>query len=401
MDVWKASYQALVIQCYVNEYIWSVSPDELIKLKQIKSQIIAQSFSNKESLSINCYKFACFRPMYGEFDQEILADGFGGTLLEKLLICDAATESELVAFIPRHGGIEKSEADVMRQHYEKNPYPRWIKTGLHFKPKTLFEFTKARSLGVRKDSIPDTNRPRVLVAGCGTGQNSLTAAQRYLRCSVLAVDFSLKSLCYAQRKTNEYGFKNIEYLHADLLQLNSIGTFDVIECGGVLHHLEDPIEGFRVLSSILNEGGLFLIGLYSKAARRPVEEVKRLISKHQFNTDIDGLIKCRDYLIKLDDPNVHTLLGWSDFYSTSEFRDLVFNEREHCFELNQIAKILNDFSLEFLGFEGRDHFFKERFKERFPNESDSKDLGAWAQFEKENPSTFAGMYQFWAQKKHN
>ena len=72
---------------------------------------------------------------------------------------------------------------------------------------------------------------------------------------MLAIDLSLTSLCYAKRRTQELGIKNMEYGQADVLQLQAIGrTFDIIEASGVLHHLADPLAGWRVLLSILRSG---------------------------------------------------------------------------------------------------------------------------------------------------
>ena len=45
-----------------------------------------------------------------------------------------------------------------------------------------------------------------------------------------------------KRKTRELGLKNVEYAQADILKLQSIDrSFDVIEAGGVLHHLQSRL----------------------------------------------------------------------------------------------------------------------------------------------------------------
>ena len=49
-------------------------------------------------------------------------------------------------------------------------------------------------------------------------------AERYLNANILGVDLSLTSLAYAKRKTEESGLKNIEFLHADILQLNNLNN---------------------------------------------------------------------------------------------------------------------------------------------------------------------------------
>ena len=80
----------------------------------------------------------------------------------------------------------------------------------------------------------DKEAPRVLIAGCGTGQHSLGTADRFKESKVLAIDLSLASLAYAQRKTNEFGVSNIHYAQVDILNLEKLNNkFDVIESVGV------------------------------------------------------------------------------------------------------------------------------------------------------------------------
>ena len=70
--------------------------------------------------------------------------------------------------------------------------------------------------------------------------------QRFRDIRILAIDLSLSSISYAIRKTREAGITNVEYAQADILKLGDIArTFDIIESGGVLHHLADPFVGWR------------------------------------------------------------------------------------------------------------------------------------------------------------
>ena len=79
-------------------------------------------------------------------------------------------------------------------------------------------------------------RPEVILTtccqGCGTGQQSISAAQGFGDGAMLAVDLSVASLAYAKRKSAEYGLQ-IEYGQADILELASLAReFDVIESIG-------------------------------------------------------------------------------------------------------------------------------------------------------------------------
>ncbi|WP_180490095.1 class I SAM-dependent methyltransferase, partial [Escherichia fergusonii] len=87
---------------------------------------------------------------------------------------------------------------------------------------------------------------------------------------ILAIDLSLSSLSYAIRKTKELGLANLRYAQADILALGNEKTFDVVDSSGVLHHLKNPLAGWRRLAGLVRPGGLMHIGLYSATARADI-----------------------------------------------------------------------------------------------------------------------------------
>ena len=95
------------------------------------------------------------------------------------------------------------------------------------------------------------------------------------------MDLSLASLAYAQRKSNELCFPNIDYLQADILHLHQMGKeFDIIESSGVLHHMDEPMAGWKVLVDLLKPGGLIKIGLYSELARSQIVKTRGFLSSY-------------------------------------------------------------------------------------------------------------------------
>jgi SAM-dependent methyltransferase len=144
-------------------------------------------------------------------------------------------------------------------------------------------------------------RPRpidILVAGCGTGQQAIVTARLFANARVLAVDLSLASLAYATRMSRALGVRNIEYAQADLLELAALGrTFDVIEASGVLHHLADPMAGWRVLLSMLRPLGLMHIGLYSKIAREQIRAARAYFAGEGRRPTPSDIRRCRRDLL--------------------------------------------------------------------------------------------------------
>ena len=290
--------------------------------------------------------------------------------------------------------------DVSRQvraQYEQNPYPRWIKTAPIGHATTLDSYlAKFASFRAHAAASPD-----VLIAGCGTGQHVATVALQFTALNILAIDLSRASLAYAQRATRALGLTGIDYAQADIMALGALDrSFDLIDSSGVLHHLADPFAGWPVLLSLLRPGGVMRLGLYSALGRQDVAAVRQFVAARGYTGDAaehpampagaDGL--------RAGHAAAHHRRD-SDFFSTSECRDLLFHVQEHNLSLPQIADFLAANALTFLGFEGCATGY-QRYAQLFPDDPAMADLARWARIENESPRLFFNMYQFWIQKPH-
>src|SRR5581483_6470350 len=154
------------------------------------------------------------------------------------------------------------------------PTPRWVKSAALVRPVTLDDHIRLQFPQVPVQPLGKAEVD-ILVAGCGTGRETIEMARWCTGAKILAIDLSLASLGYAQRKTNELGLANIEYAQADLLKLASLGrTFDVVEAISVLQALADPAEGLRALLSVLRPGGFLRIGLPRTAGRDDIRAAR-------------------------------------------------------------------------------------------------------------------------------
>ena len=261
---------------------------------------------------------------------------------------------------------------------------------------SVFQLAEGLDLKIKDVELCKVQSPQILIAGCGTGQHSIEAATRYKNCNVLAIDLSLRSLAYAKRKTEELGINNIKYMQADILDLLKLGRqFDIIESAGVLHHMGNPMEGWKVLTDCLKLGGLMRIGLYSATARASIVRVRKEIAKAKKIDPLDMKI-FRRKLIKSKHEHHKLILLSPDFFNLSSLRDLLFHVQEHRFTLPQIENYLSELALDFCGFESPTIVKKYKLQHQDPD--DLFDLKKWDAFEKENPHTFSRMYQFWCQK---
>jgi SAM-dependent methyltransferase len=172
--------------------------------------------------------------------------------------------------------------------------------------------------------------------------------------------------------------------------------FDIIESAGVLHHMDEPMAGWRVLTDLLKPGGLMKIGLYSELARHFIAEVRKEITLLGVETSESEIRKFRRSLAESNDENHQLLTMSSDFFSLSTLRDLIFHVQEHRFTLPQIKNCLDELGLNFCGFTTKDAI--SNFRGFHGEEADIYDLALWHQYEESNPRAFATMYQFWCQK---
>ena len=199
---------------------------------------------------------------------------------------DHMRERELRDLIPRLTAIEDEVSQRVRLQYEENPYPRWVHAAGQVVPVSIDRYLREQFPTGAFTPLNKTTTLDVLIAGCGTGQIAVASAQKYLGARVLAIDLSLGSLCYAKRSTPGDVAPHIEYAQADILRLASLDrNFEVIDSSGVLHHMADPFEGWRILLSLLQPGGLMHLGLYSEAGRRDVWAARNFIAERGFGVN--------------------------------------------------------------------------------------------------------------------
>ena len=387
----------LSIHCFVNEYVFFESYEETRLVEELQAKITKTVTQSEQPELIKILCLASYRQLNQyNWCQKIEA-------LDKLkqvkaiLIEEPLSERLIAKDIPILGKISDDVSLKVREQYEENPYPRWMKIGVSIKAKPIAAVCDELKLQLHSENIKNTTAPFILIAGCGTGQHSIGTASRFSNCHVTAVDLSLASLAYAQRKSNELGLINIDYLQADILHLHQMGKeFDIVESAGVLHHMEEPMAGWRVLVDLLKPGGLMKIGLYSEYARQHIVEARKEITELRVGKSNADIRKYRQSLTDSHNKNYQLLTTSSDFFSLSRLRDLIFHVQEYRFTLPQIKNCLEELGLKFCGFENK--FAISNFRELLGNHADIYDLVLWNQYEEKTPLAFSGMYQFWCQK---
>jgi tetratricopeptide (TPR) repeat protein/2-polyprenyl-3-methyl-5-hydroxy-6-metoxy-1,4-benzoquinol methylase len=390
---------ALARQCFINEYVFVETEEEIQQARQLQGALGAALASGAPVPALWPVAIAAYAPLHTLPQAQTLFQRSWPEPLRGLFeqqVREPLQERQLRETIPALTAIADEVSLAVQRQYEEMPYPRWIKPAPVGRPTSIDWYLRNQFPLAPLRDLAKRDHLDILIAGCGTGQHSIETAQRFAPAKVLAADLSLSSLSYAKRKTQGLGLSNIDYAQADLLQLGSTGrSFDVIEASGVLHHLRDPAAGWRVLLSLLRPGGVMHIGLYSALARADIRAARAFIAERGYGRTAADIRQCRqDLLACADGTPLKNVSKYADFFTVSECRDLLFHVQEHQLTIPEIKAFLTDNKLAFLGFANAP---ARAYRARFPDDPAMTDLDHWHEFETENPTTFVNMYQFWLQ----
>ncbi|WP_236065945.1 class I SAM-dependent methyltransferase [Prochlorococcus marinus] len=401
----KPFTEALATQCFLNEYVYAQSPEEEELVNWlIKNSRVSQDLFNQYLAIIACYKPIHQLNLSSEWLKNYPRPCYESRALLQTQLEEPKKEERIKVSI--QSGLEIADAISLKVQaiYEANPYPRYRHADHTHKSltKKISEIIKLEST---TDYLPfsealSTNhaQPKVLIAGCGTG-NQVIAASRYKNAQITSIDLSRSSLAYAIRKTQEYKMNNVSFKKMDLLDVIDLSEkFDTIECSGVLHHMENPAKGLTALNNQLKPNGYIKLGLYSEIARHDITKARNRIKQLGLKSTVNCIKEFRQQVLQGEFKELTNLPNFGrDFYSLSEFRDLCFHVQEHLFTTESLQALLDNHGLIFCGFILPESILKV-YKEQFPDDSDMTNLNNWGRFEEQQPTTFSGMYQFWAYK---
>ncbi|GEM_PF-2862763 len=413
----RAFCYALADQCFLTEYAYWESPDEKMWCESLAETINATlksggSISDPFPIAV----LACYRSLSTYDWAETLADQYTGTerdsfaMLVRRHIHEPRMEREIAAALPEISSITDSVSLKVKAQYEENPYPRWAgRTQLAIHP--FPKFIQGRYPNADPTYLSTIECPDILYAGCGTGQHIMFNVYGLKDWSATAIDLSRASMAYAKRQLEAYGLRRISFQICDILNVSMLGkSFDLIECVGVLHHMSDPIAGWKALLDVLRPGGIMSVGLYSQVARKGINDAQKYIQAMQYKSTSQDIRRFRRDLIDAArkpreslHPDLRPLANsdirnFLDFYSLSMCRDLAFHVQERTYSISEIAEIIEDLGLQFLGFTFLPMELTRKYCQQFPDDPECTNLANWAEFEQAHPHIFRGMYLFGVQK---
>jgi 2-polyprenyl-3-methyl-5-hydroxy-6-metoxy-1,4-benzoquinol methylase len=399
---------AIALQCFSNEYVFDVQADEAAVVDTLQGRcesMVETRAKPSDDLEACLSLVAMYRPLH------LLdcARKLGAVALEdwsaimqpliKRTLLEPLEEQTIERSIEILGQIKDTTSQVVRAQYEEHPYPRWLSLS-QFEPLKLGHFLERCFPHFAAPAFLNKSTTRVLVAGCGTGSEALVLARAHAPARIVGIDLSRRSLAYAIRMARKFEVPNVRFLQGDVLDVKGLHEqFHAVVCVGVLHHMAEPLQGWRALTEVLVPGGVMQIGLYSKCAREVVAAARKHIRENSLRPIAKDIKAFRKQILSGSDNELIDLTESEDLYTLSTCRDLLFHVSEHRFELTQVERALSDLGLRFIGFDlPLVSTVTQLYRELFPEDREMTQLSTWARFEAEYPATFAGMYRFWCQK---
>jgi 2-polyprenyl-3-methyl-5-hydroxy-6-metoxy-1,4-benzoquinol methylase len=392
---------ALSAQNFLNEYVNTVSNEEKIVLEAMKEELLVLENWSQVSEQFKLLIFSCYEGL-GKFEKYLIGKNCSEvTAVPRLFLTQQTVEHNFKENMPSYLRLKDETSKLVQSQYEKNPYPRWESMYLPEKKRSIGNWLSSFSSKFKNEKISEIDYPKILVAGTGTGQQSIGSAAIISGASVDALDLSKSSLGYALRKSKELGIENIKFLQADLFETDFIKTkYDIIQCSGVLHHTSDPLEGLKKLKSKLSSHGIIQIGLYSRFARYHLNKIRNEIAKRSLGSSRKEMLDFRKELLdgKLFENEVQVISKWGDFFSTSMFRDLCFHAHETQYDCHDLQRLVDEAGMKFvcmmLPLNKKQEYYRKTGEL-----AEHADLNDWYEFELNNTFFFSEMYNFFVKPK--
>ena len=150
---------------------------------------------------------------------------------------------------------------VVRENYDRRPYPAFEPKKRYTPKWQLAPMRWIEAMWSRRDPPK-----RILVAGCGTGNEVFALHRFYPKAEVVGVDFSRRSIDIARQLHRRFfGKANLKFSWADVtspgFRKSAGGAFDFISCHGVLSYIEEPDRGIAALAKCLGRDGALYLGV--------------------------------------------------------------------------------------------------------------------------------------------
>ncbi len=222
---------------------------------------------------------------------------------------------------------------------------------------------------------PGGRRIRILDAGCGSGVGTEYIAHQNPEAEIWAFDLSQHSLEIAATRCERSGAPSVQFQQLNVYDCDQLpGSFDLINCVGVLHHLSDPTLGLQRLAEKLAPGGILHLFLYGELGRWEIRLMQRAIrlvvqgDEHQGLQSVEqlqrGLQVGRSLFSLLPESNriqQQERTRWATENVDDEcFADMYLHPHEVDYTIESLFTLIEASGLQFLGFSNPQFWQLER-----------------------------------------
>ncbi len=201
---------------------------------------------------------------------------------------------------------------------------------------------------------------RCLVLGGGTGDATIFLAEQLkpVNGEVIHVDLSEKSIEICKARALERNLNNIKFFNDSIFNVPklNLGLFDYVNCVGVLHHLEDPAGGVKVIKQMLKPDGCAGIMVYANSGRTGVyviQELMRLLRQSAHNEE-NKVELTKAVVNDLPESNLFSLLKEDnedfEIYGDSGYYDMFLHSQDRAYRIDEILNLMEKNGLNFVDF---------------------------------------------------
>ncbi len=207
--------------------------------------------------------------------------------------------------------------------------------------------------------VPPKQNIKILDAGCGTGFGTQYLGYQNPQAQVWGIDLSETALQVAQERCQRAEVTNVQFQQGSFLDLDQAG-FDFINCVGVVHHLVDPLTGFKALAQRLAPGGLMHLFIYSELGRWEISLMQEALRR----LGVKDVATGRQVFAALDPTNRlrhFEQTRWADENrEDSSFADMYLQVQETRFNILSLLDQLDHAGLTLVGFSNPEFWQIER-----------------------------------------
>ena len=136
---------ALAKQCFINEYVFALTPEEVEQAERLKDTLSAALAARRPVSPLLPVAVAAYFPLSQVHGGRLLLDRpwpdpVRGVLAQQLV--EPEEEQSYRDGIPRLTGIANDVSLKVKQQYEENPYPRWVTAESDRGPMRITEYLR-------------------------------------------------------------------------------------------------------------------------------------------------------------------------------------------------------------------------------------------------------------------